>query len=132
MENYFSPLLSEEQMAAYLDGMLTTEENNYIEEQIMYDPALQEIQDSLDDVDAELIAYDETQELPLECISDDFQLPVIDYDMMSDEDGGIIDSDNDTYSDDYYENDENDYLEDQANYDQDQAYSDSSFDNISF
>ena len=132
MENYFSPLLSEEQMAAYLDGMLTTEENNYIEEQIMADPALQEIQDSLDDVDAELIAYDETQELPLECISDDFQLPLIDYGMMSEEDGDIIDSDNDSYSDDYYENDENDYLEDQANYDQDQAYSDSSFDNISF
>ena len=27
MGNYFEPVLSEEQMAAYLDGMLSTEEN---------------------------------------------------------------------------------------------------------
>ena len=132
MSNFFRHLLSEEQMAAYLDGMLTTEESSYVEEQIMDEPALLEIQDSLDDVDAELIAYDETQELPLECISDDFQLPLIDYGMMSEEDGDIIDSDNDSYSDDYYESDENGYQEDQADYDQGQSYSDSSFDDMSF
>ena len=77
MENYFNPMLSGEQMAAFLDGMLTTDESTMVEEQIEDNPQLQEIQSSIDDIDSTLIGYDETSELPLECISDDFTLPIV-------------------------------------------------------
>ena len=90
MGNYFEPVLSEEQLAAYLDGILSTEENNMIEEIISSDPEMTEIQDAIDAVDS---IYTEVSDcvIPLECMADDFSLPYVDYEdiqaeMESDED----------------------------------------------
>lgn len=77
MGNYIEPVLTEEQMAAYLDGMLSTDENNMVESLILSYPELQEIQDAMDSVDSTYI-YDMDQEIPIECLADDFILPDID------------------------------------------------------
>lgn len=79
MEKYFEPVLSEEQMAAYLDGMLSDEENDMIEGLIISNPELMEIQDVIDSVDSNYI-YITDDEIPIECIADDFSLPEISSD----------------------------------------------------
>lgn len=109
MENYFKPTLSEEQLAAYLDGMLTSEENSILEEQMTDDPAMLEIQDSIDAVDAALISYDEMQEIPLECQSDNFELPVIDSNTYNTDEDAFGQEDEGVESDTYYETEDNDY-----------------------
>ena len=102
MRNYNQPMLSEEQMAAYLDGMLDQEEAAYVGQQIDNDPVLTEIQDSIDDVDASYLAYDDAEELPIECLTDDFDLPIIDgYTEDYDNDYSDVDDDYDDYADDY-------------------------------
>ena len=76
MGNYFEPVLSEEQLAAYLDGMLSAEENNMVEELISSCPEMAEIQDAIDSVDATYL-YESDDEIPIECMADDFSLPDI-------------------------------------------------------
>ena len=76
MGNYFEPVLSEEQMAAYLDGMLSTEESNMVEELIDSNPEMVEIQDVIDSVDNTFL-YVTNDEIPIECLADDFSLPDI-------------------------------------------------------
>ena len=78
MGNYFEPVLSEEQMAAYLDGMLSVEENNMVEELISSSPEMEEIQDAIDSVDA-IYLYESNNEIPIECMADDFSLPDMSY-----------------------------------------------------
>ena len=78
MGNYFEPVLSEEQMAAYLDGMLSTEESNMVEELIESCPEMKEIQNAIDSVDS-LFVFETNEEIPIECLADDFSLPSIDY-----------------------------------------------------
>lgn len=69
--------LTEEQMAAYLDGMLNAEQSNMVEELIASDEDLQQIQDALDAVDSTFIGLDPAEDVPLECLADDFVLPEI-------------------------------------------------------
>lgn len=69
--------LTEEQMAAYLDGMLSDEQSNMVEELIASDEDLQQIQDALDAVDSTFIGLDPAEDVPLECLADDFVLPEI-------------------------------------------------------
>ena len=76
MGNFYNPVLTEEQMAAYLDGMLTTEENNMVEELISFSPEMKEIQEAVDAVDVSFI-YNSDIEVPIECLADDFSLPDI-------------------------------------------------------
>ena len=78
MERYFDFSLTEEQMAAYLDGMLDSEESNMVESLIASDPDLQQIEEDLDAIDSTYIAQDPTEELPVEVLADDFSLPEID------------------------------------------------------
>ncbi len=78
MGNYFEPILSEEQMAAYLDGMLSTEESNMVEELIDSNPEMVEIRDAIDSVDLTYL-YEPNEEIPIECMADDFSLPVLGY-----------------------------------------------------
>lgn len=78
MGNYFEPVLSEEQLAAYLDGMLSAEENNMVEELISSSPEMAEIQDAIDSVDATYL-YESDDEIPIECMADDFSLPDMGY-----------------------------------------------------
>jgi len=80
MSNTWIPTLSEEQFAAYLDGMLDTEESSMVEQAIADAPALQEIEDAIDETDYSFIVQDPMEEIPLECLADDFQLPAIGYD----------------------------------------------------
>ena len=94
MGNYFEPVLSEEQMAAYLDGMLSTEENNMVEEIIESSPEMMEIQDVMDSVDSAYI-YETHEEIPIECMADDFSLPDVGYNYHTDDS-----SDTDNYFDD--------------------------------
>lgn len=79
MENYFEPVLSAEQMAAYLDGMLSTEESNMVEGVIELSPDMMEIQEMVDTIDSTLI-YEIDNEIPIECLADDFSLPEMNYD----------------------------------------------------
>ena len=106
MVNYFEPVLSEEQMAAYLDGMLSADESNMIEELIDSNIQMTEIQDVIDSVDTTYL-YETNNEIPIECLVDDFSLPDIDYgeshtaDITTDE-FAVTDSDNEDYG--YQEN----------------------------
>jgi hypothetical protein len=68
--------LTAEQMAAYLDGMLSDEENQIVENLISQDAQLQEISDVIDAVD-ETYIYNDDVDIPLECYSDNFCLPEI-------------------------------------------------------
>ncbi len=104
MGNYFEPVLSEEQLAAYLDGMLSAEENNVVEELISSSPEMAEIQDSIDSVDSTYL-YENDYEIPIECMADDFTLPDVSY-----EEHHAIDSyDTDEYVDDDSYNEDDDY-----------------------
>lgn len=85
MESYFEPVLSEEQLAAYLDGMLSDEESNMVEEQISSTPEMEEILEAVDAVDNAYI-YESDNEVPIECQADDFSLPVIDEEYIQSDD----------------------------------------------
>ncbi len=86
MATYFEPVLSEEQLAAYLDGMLSPEENNMIEDIIASDPEMEEIQETIDSVDSSYI-YEADEEIPIECFADDFSMPNTDnYDQYEEHD----------------------------------------------
>ena len=81
MGNYIETLLSEEQMAAWLDDMLTDEESRMVEELLSNSSELQEIQDAIDAVDMTAV-YDADEEVPVECLADDFTLPAIGLDEL--------------------------------------------------
>lgn len=102
MGNYMETLLSEEQLAAYLDGMLSTAECCAVEDMIANDTMLTDITDCIDDVDMILVNDDE--EIPLECMADDFVLPdIIDDTFETDEEqDGSVESD----SEDMYDSEE--------------------------
>lgn len=125
MENYFEHALSEEQMAAYLDGMLSEEENSMVEEIIASDPEMEEIMDTIDSVDTVMI-YEADDEIPIECIADNFTLP--------DLDAGDTTTHHYYGHDEIYEHDEAyDYYEGNGNYEEDyepahEGYDDSSSD----
>lgn len=107
MGNYFEPVLSEEQMAAYLDGMLSSDDNNMVEELMASNPEMVEIQDVIDSVDSTYI-YETDGEVPIECMADDFSLPDIRYEYHHSVDTYETEEyvDNDEY------NDNNDYQDD--------------------
>lgn len=107
MGSYFEPVLTEEQMAAYLDGMLSVEENNMVEDLISSSPEMEEILDVIDSVDSSFI-YEYDTEIPLECMVDDFSLPDIDFDdIHSDEydDGEVYDEYDDEHHEWHYQDD---------------------------
>ena len=58
MEKYFNYPLSEEQMAAYLDGMLDSEQSSMVEDMIASDFDMQQIEEALDAVDSSYILHD--------------------------------------------------------------------------
>lgn len=97
MGKYFEPALNEEQIAAYLDGMLTEEENEIVESVIDNDEQMQEIMDDMDTVDTAYLGYDQDEDIPLELISDDFALP------------DVYGYEHDDASDDVYGEDSSDY-----------------------
>ena len=74
MGNYVEQVLTEEQYAAYLDGMLTPEESYMVEEIIASVPGMEEIQDAMDSIDSSYI-HEIDNEVPIECLADDFVLP---------------------------------------------------------
>lgn len=99
---YIEPVLNEEQMAAYFDGMLTDEDSLAIELLTTNSPTLAEILNAIDAVDT---AYIENAggEVPLECMADDFVLPdVDDGDFMPAED----DSEQADFADDGHDADD--------------------------
>lgn len=110
MEKNFEPVLSEEQMAAYLDGMLSTEESNMVEEIISSNPDMEEIQDTIDSIDS-LYIYEYDYEIPIECMADEFSLPEVDnyytqdeYDEMEQQDQTEFQEDNfDEFQEDRYD-----------------------------
>lgn len=95
MGNYFEPVLSEEQMAAYLDGMLSTEESNMVDELIDSNPEMVEIQEAIDSVDSTYL-YVVNDEIPIECLADDFSLPYIGH---GDDHHTIVSYDSDEFND---------------------------------
>lgn len=107
MGNYIETLLSEEQMAAWLDDMLTDEESKMVEELLSNNTELQELQDAIDAVDITAV-YDADEEVPVECLADDFTLPTIGLDDPStteyeegQDDNLDIHQDDDTVQDDF-------------------------------
>lgn len=111
MGMYIEPVLNEEQMAAYLDGMLTDAETQTVELLINDNQVLTDILNAIDAIDA---AYIENAggEAPLECMADDFVLPEVDGgDFMSAEDdcdqidftGNENDDDSDLCTDDNFD-----------------------------
>ena len=87
MGRTYTPVLSEEQMAAYLDGMLSPEENEMVETAITSDPMMGELLEVIDDVDAEMIVQAD-MEIPIDCLADDFVLPIFDDDFQVHSDEG--------------------------------------------
>ena len=134
MANYFEPVLTEEQMAAYLDGMLSSEESNMVEKIIASDPEMEEIQDVIDSVDT-IYIYETDAEIPIECLADDFSLPDMEEYSHSDDVCHADDSTEDLSDDtDDYQN-EHDGLEDQdgdSSLDHDDGLFDNDYDDISF
>lgn len=138
MGNYFEPVLSEEQLAAYLDGILSTSESNMVEGLISSDPEMQEIQDAIDSVDYTFL-YDIDEEVPIECVADDFTLPDVELDYNDAEDAFVEsryegEIEYDEQEDFPSEPDEvNDYHNDSPDYSTDDSYCDNNdFDDISF
>ena len=137
MGYYFEPVLSEEQMAAYLDGMLSTEESNMVEELIDSNPEMVEIQDTIDSVDTTYL-YVTNEEIPIECLADDFSLPDIGQGEVN---HAIVSYDSDEYhdSDSYneeYNNQNNiydtDYEDDSSDIEPDDSFSEDGYNDLSF
>lgn len=77
MNSVFLPAVSEELVAAWLDGNVTPEQDTYISQMCAIDPALQTIMDANDDIEATYDGLLENGfELPYE-LSTDFSLPHI-------------------------------------------------------
>ena len=135
MGNYFEPVLSEEQMAAYLDGMLSTEENNMVEEIIESSPEMMEIQDAMDSVDSAYI-YETNEEIPIECMADDFSLPDVGFnyqiDDSSDSDNYIDDEEYDVNSEYQDESFEADYQDESLENGHEDSFINNEFEDISF
>ncbi len=115
MEKYFNYPLSEEQMAAYLDGMLDSEQSSMVEDMIASDFDMQQIEEALDAVDSSYILHDQNEEVPLELLADDFTLPeitMVDHDIDASDDSmhedGHYNDGNDNGFDDYQNDDDND------------------------
>lgn len=77
MRYFTNTPLTEEQFAAYLDGMLTPQEAQEVESAIAADDDLLGIQQAIDDVDDLLLTDNYDITAPDECLSDDFVLPDI-------------------------------------------------------
>ena len=134
MAHYFEPVLSEEQLAAYLDGMLSTEESNMVEDIIASDPEMAEIQEAIDSVDSAYI-YETDEEIPIECLADDFSLPDMNDDYHhSDESYTPDDFLEDGYDDEDIQDgiNESDYQDDSSEVEHDDDFLDNNFDDISF
>lgn len=136
MGNYFEPVLSEEQMAAYLDGMLSTEESNMVEELIDSNPEMVEIREAIDSVDTTYL-YATNDEIPIECLADDFSLPDIgqgegnyafSYDSAEYYDSDSYSEESDNQGDMYDAN----YEGDSSDVDHDDSFSEDGYDDISF
>lgn len=137
MGNYFEPVLSEEQLAAYLDGMLSTEESNMVEELIDSNPEMLEIQDVIDSVDTTYL-YEINDEIPIECLADDFSLP----DIVHGEDYHAIISygtdnydDTDSFNEEYNSQDneyDTEYLDESSNTENDDSFLEDGYNDISF
>ena len=137
MGNYFEPVLSEEQMSAYLDGMLSTEESNMVEELIDSNPEMVEIQDALDSVDNTFLNVT-NDEIPIECLADDFSLPDIGH---GDDYHSIISYDTDNYDDtdsfnEDYDNQDNaydsEYQDESSNTENDDSFLEEGCNDVSF
>lgn len=77
MNAKFTPAISEEIFAAWLDGNVTPEQDSAISQMCATDPQLQEILDASDDVDQEYEnLIEDGYPLPEE-FEDDFELPYI-------------------------------------------------------
>lgn len=115
--------LTEEQMAAYLDGMLAPEEVAQVERLIGDNDTLQEIQEAIDDVDDIFLADNYDVEVPSECLEEHFILPDLDAYLTDTENINLFDTDSHDLADDYYQssNMSDGYFEDYA--DDDTAYS---------
>lgn len=137
MGKYFEPVLSEEQMAAYLDGMLSTEESNMVEELIDSNPEMEEIQDAIDSVDNTFL-YVTNDEIPIECLADDFSLPdighgeddhaIISYDMENDDD-------TDGFNEEYNNQDnvyDTEYQDESSDTENDDSFLEDGYNDISF
>lgn len=137
MVNYFEPVLSEEQMAAYLDGMLSTEESNMVEELIDSNPEMVEIQDAIDSVDNTFL-YVTNDEIPIECLADDFSLPdigheeddyaIISYDMENDDDTDSFNEDHDNQDNAY----DPECQDESSNTENDDSFLEDGYNDISF
>lgn len=134
MATYFEPVLSEEQLAAYLDGMLSPEESNVVEEIIASDPEMEEIMETIDSVDSAFI-YETDEEIPIECLADDFSLPDMNDDYQHpDESYTPDDFSEDGCDDGDFQNgiNESDYQDESSIVEHDDEFLDNSFDDISF
>ena len=98
MGRTYNPVLSEEQMAAYLDGMLSPEENEMVETAITSDPMMGELLEVIDYVDAEMIVQAD-MEIPIDCLADDFVLPIFDDGFQVHSDEGNHENDVDYFDD---------------------------------
>lgn len=137
MGNYFEIVLSEEQMAAYLDGMLSTEESNMVEDLIDSNPEMVEIQDAIDSVDNTFL-YVSNDEIPIECMADDFALPDIGH---GEDYHAIISDDTENYNDtdsfnEEYNNQDNaydtEYQDESSNIENDDLFLEDGYNDISF
>lgn len=117
MATYFEPVLTEEQLAAYLDGMLSPEESNMVEEIIASDPEMEEILETIDSIDSSYI-NEVDNELPIECLADDFSLPDTDIYNHHEDSGHHEDNDaTDDLSDNGYNDMDDDSLDELNNTD---------------
>lgn len=136
MGYYIEPVLSEEQMAAYLDGMLSTEESNMVEEMMESSPEMTEIQDAIDSVDSTYI-YEVEEEVPIECLADDFSLPDVGYDYYQSEESYNTDEyiDKEIYNENSEYQDEStdmDYQDESMDIEHDDSLVDNELEDISF
>ena len=135
MVNYFEPILSEEQLAAYLDGMLSSEESTMVEKIIASDPEMEEIQEAIDSIDSTYI-IETGEDIPIECLADDFILPDMDEYNHSDDvlyhpddsSEGLCE-DTDDYQNDH---DGLDCQDDVSGLEHEDVFIDNNFDDISF
>lgn len=101
MNAKFTPAISEEIFAAWLDGNVTPEQDSAISQMCATDPQLQEILDASDDVDQEYEnLIEDGYPLPEE-FEDDFELPYIE--VAADEEENAVTMDDEILP---YENDE--------------------------
>lgn len=89
MNSVLLPTVSEELIAAWLDGNVTSEQDTYISQMCAVDPALQNIMDANDDVEATYeemlengfeLPYELTTDFALPCIEDSVYTETIPYD----------------------------------------------------